>query len=273
MMREKKYHWDAEEYAKHSSAQQVWAKELIAKLQLKGSESILDIGCGDGKMTVEIAAQLPEGDVLGVDSSPDMIALARKKFPQSKYSNLSFKLADANHLPFAEQFDIVFSNAALHWIKDHGPVIPSIQNSLKPGGKLCLQMGGKGNAEAIISVLDTIISEKKWNRYFSDFEFPYGFYEPGAYVQLLKKANLAPVRVELLPKNMSYKDKDGLAGWVRTTWLPYTNQVPVHLRKVFISRLIEKYVEKFPLDNDGCVHVAMVRLEVEAEKTDNEKVS
>ena len=264
MSEKKQYSWDAKEYAKHSSAQQVWARELIAKLQLRGNESLLDIGCGDGKITAEIASLLSEGDVIGVDSSPDMVALAKKHFPQSRHPNLSFELVDASHLLFEKQFDIVFSNAALHWIKDHKPVIIGIQKSLKAEGRVFLQMGGKGNAEAIISVLDTITMEKKWNRYFSDFEFPYGFYEPEMYAQWLKEANLVPIRGELLQKNMSYKDKDGLAGWVRTTWLPYTDCVPVHRREEFISRIVATYVEKFPLDNEGYVHVDMVRLEVEA---------
>lgn len=266
MIQEKNYHWDAEEYAKHSSAQQIWARELIAKLHLDGNESILDIGCGDGKVTAEIAAQLVEGDVIGVDSSPDMIELARKNFPQNKYPNLSFELVDANHLPYVEQFDIVFSNAALHWIKDHRFVISGIQNSLKSKGRVFLQMGGKGNAESLISLLGAIITEKEWNCYFADFEFPYGFYTPEEYVQWLKEANLVPKRVELIPKDMSYEAKSGLAGWLRTTWLPYTDRVPGHRREEFISRLVDSYVEQFPLDSEGCLHVDMVRLEVEAEK-------
>lgn len=266
MTQKKKYNWDAKAYAKHSSAQQIWARELISKLQLKGSESILDIGCGDGKITAEISAQLPGGDVVGVDSSPDMITLARKHFPQSRHPNLSFELVDANHLLFKEQFDIVFSNAALHWIKNHKPVISGIQNSLKPTGRVFLQMGGKGNAEEIISVLDTLIDKKEWCSYFVDFGFPYGFYRPDEYVQWLQDAKLTPIRVELIPKDMSYENKDGLAGWIRTTWLPYTDQIPANLREEFISQVVDKYVENFPLDTEECVHVAMVRLEVEAQK-------
>lgn len=267
MNQEKRYDWNAEEYAKHSSAQQIWARELIAKLQLRGSESLLDIGCGDGKVTAEIAAQLPEGDVLGVDSSPDMIALAKKHFPQNRYPNLSFELADASHLFFKEQFDIVFSNAALHWIKDHKPVISGIQKSLKAEGRIFLQMGGKGNAETITSLLDIIVHEKEWCPFFADFTFPYGFYKPEEYIQWLQEAKLHPKKVELIPKDMSYENKDGLAGWLRTTWIPYTDCVPVHLREKFISRVVDKYIEKSPSDNEGRVHIDMIRLEVEAERS------
>ena len=265
---EDQYTWNAEDYAKHSSAQQAWARELLSKLKLGGYESVLDIGCGDGKTTAEIAGQAPNGNVVGVDNSNDMIELARKNFPTEKYPNLSFQLVDVKSLPFREQFDVIFSSAALHWIKDHMPVLSGIKSGLKSNGRILLQMGGRGNAESMISILDVIIAEKEWNQYFSGFAFPYGFYDPPSYELWLKEAGLKPIRVELIPKDMSYEDKDGLAGWVRTTWLPYTDRVPVHKRKEFITRIIEKYIEKYPLDSNGNIHVNMVRLEVEAIKNE-----
>ena len=264
MKQENRYTWNAKDYAKHSSAQQDWARELIAKLKLEGYESVLDIGCGDGKVSAEIADQLPDGHVLGVDNSDGMIVLAQKNFPTAKHPNLEFKLIDAQDLPFKEQFDIVFSNAALHWIKDHKPAILGIKNSLKPNGRILLQMGGKGNAESVISLLESMIASKKWNQYFSGFEFPYGFYDPKTYERWVKEAGLMPTRIELIPKDMSHKDKDAFAGWIRTTWLPYTDRIPADLRQEFITQLVGKYIEKFPVDSMGNIRVKMIRLEVEA---------
>jgi trans-aconitate 2-methyltransferase len=266
MKEENNYTWDAKDYAKHSSTQQAWARELIAKLNLNGHESVLDVGCGDGKITAEIAGYVPDGNVIGVDSSKEMIELACEKFANHKYPNLSFQAADARELVFQKQFNIVFSNAALHWIKDHRPVIAGIQESLKPGGRILLQMGGKGNAEAILSVLEEMMSETEWRQYFYDFAFSYGFYGPEEYTVWISEAGLNPVRVELMPKDMSYDQRDGLAGWVRTTWLPYTERVPEQRREEFITRLIDKYIEKHPPDNEGKIHVDMMRLEVEAIK-------
>lgn len=261
-----RFSWNAEDYAKHSSAQQSWARELITKLNLRGRESVLDLGCGDGKVSAEIADHLPNGTVMGVDNSDEMIALARTHFPEEKYSNLSFQLADARHLPFEKAFDVVFSNAALHWIKDHHPAISSIDKSLKSGGRILLQMGGKGNAEEIFATLEILFLEDQWQPYFYDFEFPYGFYDPEEYNSFLKKSTLEPLRVELIPKVMSYDDKEGLAGWIRTTWLPYTQRVPDDKRDVFIDQIVDQYFESNPPDQDGKIHVNMVRLEVEAVK-------
>jgi len=258
------YNWNAADYAQHSQAQQLWARELIGKLALAGSEAVLDLGCGDGKVTAELARCVTQGYVLGVDSSAAMIDLASHCYPVSQYPNLSFAQMDARRLDFAERFDVVFSNAALHWVKDHQPVIEGIYRSLKPGGRILLQMGGKGNAGVILSVLEQVISEPAWHPYFKDFASPYGFYGTDEYDALLPSAGFNVTRLQLIPKDMQHAGQGGLEGWIHTTWLPYTETIPAALRDEFISAIASRYLENIPLDGDGIAHVAMVRLEVEA---------
>ncbi len=260
------YNWNAEDYQRNSQAQQKWAKELIAKLDLIGSENVLDLGCGDGKVTAEIAGSLPTGSIMGVDNSASMIELATENYPSALYPNLSFKVMDACCLSFEGCFDVVFSNAALHWVKNHGPVVEGLYKSLKTGGKILLQMGGKGNASNILSVLEDIQSSPEWQPYFENFEFPYGFLGIDKYKELLTNAGFTVKRVELIPKDMAHEGKSGLEGWIRTTWLPYTEQVPVEKRGQFIDAISSKYIGGEPVDPNGIVHVSMVRLEVEAEK-------
>ncbi len=264
MAEEKQYSWNAEDYARHSSAQQGWGRELISKLDLQGYEAVLDIGCGDGKITAEIAEHLPDGEILGVDSSADMLALARKEFPWAKYPNLSFQQLDARELACEAEFDVIFSNAALHWLQDHRPVLIGISRALKLEGRILLQMAGKGNAASILAVLDELIVAEEWRQYFADFIFPYGFHKPELYIRWLKEIGLHPVRVELIPKDMSYPERAGLEGWVRTTWLPYTERVPIERREAFVTELVDRYLAEHPLDSKGHVHVEMMRLEVEA---------
>ena len=112
------YKWNAEDDRKNSANQQRWAREVIAKLELKGNEKILDIGCGDRIITAEIASYLPNGSVLGVDISPEMIDFARNKFPDCDYPNLSFQCQDATKLNFHNEFDAIVSFYCLHWITD-----------------------------------------------------------------------------------------------------------------------------------------------------------
>jgi trans-aconitate 2-methyltransferase len=106
------YKWDAGDYSRNSSSQQEWARELIGKLQLRGNERVLDIGCGDGKVSAEIAAWVPQGSVVGLDISREMIDYARQNFPSDTHSNLEFVLGDASNLNYVQEFDVVFSNAA-----------------------------------------------------------------------------------------------------------------------------------------------------------------
>ncbi len=260
------YQWDAEDYAKNSSNQQLWARELIYKLGFAGSERVLDIGCGDGKVTAEIAANLPRGAVVGVDFSDAMIALARQRFGPEAHPNLRFEPADARSLPFENEFDVVFSNATLHWVQEHPPVLRGIARSLKPGGKVLLQMGGQGNIAGVLQVLEPLMRTPRWARYFENFTFPYGFFAPSDYAAWLPAAGLQAVRLELFPKDMVHAGPAGLAGWVRTTKIPYTQRVPEGEREAFVDEVVAAYLAQFPLDAQGNAHVRMMRLEVEASK-------
>src|SRR5262249_38667571 len=139
--------WDAELYdAKHAF---VWekARGLLDWLAPQSGEQILDLGCGTGQLSAEIAAS--GAQVTGVDRSPEMVAEARKKFPA-----LRFAVSDARALPFTEAFDAVFSNAALHWIPEARPVVEGISRTLKPGGRFVAEFGGKGNVERVVAAME-----------------------------------------------------------------------------------------------------------------------
>jgi trans-aconitate methyltransferase len=113
----------------------------MTRLDLRGDEHILDVGCGDGKITAELARAVPRGSATGLDASAAMIAYAREKFPA-----LEFHVMDARRLQFPRQFDLVFSNAALHWVDDHAAFLRGAAAVLQPGGRLIVSCGGKGTA-------------------------------------------------------------------------------------------------------------------------------
>lgn len=265
-MMNEKFTWNPEDYEKNSAAQYSWAKQIITGLDLKGNERILDIGCGDGKNTIEIAGSVRKGSVLGIDSSLEMISLAQKRQSLSCSNNLEFAYGDASNLKFDGEFDLVVSFACLHWVKDHVPVLVGIKNSLKPGGRTFLQFGGQGNASALFNAAHKIISGQEWQNYFSGFSFPYAFYAPLEYVKYLENTGLRTRRVELIPKEIIHTSKESLIGWMRTTWLPYLERVPEHRREEFLLDIIEEYLHNHPADDQGCIHVHMMRLEVEADR-------
>ena len=259
--------WNPEAYERSSLTQNKWADEVISKIQIKGNERVLDIGCGDGKITAHIASLVPKGSVVGIDNSVEMISFAQSKFPQSDWPNLSFAYGDACDLRYEDEFDLVVSFACLHWVQDHKHVLEGIKRSLKSSGRLFIQFGGRGNAGGVLEVVDKKISEDSWARYFKDFTFQYGFFGPEEYKSWLDQVGLRAVRVELIPKDMVQPGIEGLTSWVESTWLPYIERVPDGLQNDFIHGIAEDYVSTHPLDSDGQVHVKMVRLEVEAEKS------
>jgi trans-aconitate methyltransferase len=263
-MESNRQNWDAEDYARNSSAQLEWATELMAKLALKGDEAILDIGCGDGKITAELARHLPRGLVVGIDASPAMVAASHTRFPPEKNPNLCFRQMDAAHLELPEEFDIAFSTSVLHWVRDHRAVLQGVRRCLRPGGRILFQMGGRGNAEEMFSVVQDVIRSPSWRDAFVGFEAPWHFYGVEDYQTWLPQCGFTPVRIELVPKDMRHDGPDQLKGWMRTTWFPYTDRIPVARREPFGDEAVEKYLRVLPVDEQGRTHMKMVRLEVEA---------
>ena len=256
--------WDARDYVAHSAAQQEWAHELIAKLRLRGDEAVLDIGCGDGRATALIAERLPQGSVLGVDKSADMISLAAEQFPPPAHPNLSFRQMDATSLELPRAFDVAFSTAALHWVDDHEAMLHGVRRGLRPGGRLLFQMGGRGNIAETLAVVAEVIARPRWRDSFDGFVPPYRFCGPEDYAAWLPRAGFRACRAELISKDMRHAGREALLGWLRTTWFPYTDRLPAELRGAFLDDVAAAYTAVCPPDDQGVIHVRMVRLEVEA---------
>ncbi len=259
-----KHGWNAADYERHASPQQRWAQEIIAQLALHGDERILDIGCGDGKVTAELATRVPRGCVLGIDTSEEMIAFAQTKFSPTRISNLSFTIGDAVSLKFDHDFDLVVSFSCLHWVQDQAAVLRGIRKSLTPGGRVVLQFGGKGSLASVFEAAADVEARPRWRRYFKNFDYEWTSCDVQEYRALLSDAGFTPQRVELVPKDMVHNGIDGLKGWFQTTWLPDVERVPEALQDQFAADVIQRYVEHNPLDAEGHTHVRMVQLEVEA---------
>jgi trans-aconitate 2-methyltransferase len=258
--------WDPEAYASNSSTQQTWGRELIAKLDLAGCESILDVGCGDGKVTVELARVVPQGSVIGIDASPQMVEFARKAFADGENRNLEFQIMDARRIRLDRTFDLIFSNAALHWVDDHQAFLRGASACLRAGGRLMVSCGGKGNAQDVFVALRPEIRLMRWREFFRRMPKPYFFYAPQDYRKWLPRFGFKTRTVSLAPKDAVYAGRAGLTTWLRTTWLPYIQRVPEPLREEFIAAVADRYLAKHPPDAKGHVHVRMVRLEIDAVK-------
>jgi trans-aconitate 2-methyltransferase len=256
--------WNAEDYAKNSGAQLQWAKELISKLALTGTEALLDIGCGDGKITAELARLLSKGRVTGIDASPEMIRLAQESYPPETHPNLKFLRMDAAKIDLDDLFDVAFSNAVLHWVEDHAAVLRGLSGSMNRGGRILFQMGGRGNALSVFEAIEKSIDRTGLREFFRNFVPPYHFYGPEEYEGWLEDAGFQKVRAELIPKDMEHSQRETLLGWLRTTWFPFTDRLPEEKREPFLNDVVDQIFESHPRDPEGKIRIRMVRLEVEA---------
>lgn len=256
--------WNPVDYARHSSSQLSWAREHLRRLDLRGHERILDLGCGDGKVTAEIAAQVANGCVVGVDSSPGMAKFARSTYPSTRHPNLWFQLADVRSLPFHRGFDLVFSNSALHWVQDHRPILDGIAQALRPSGRLYLSMGGKGTGAGIFAELAGMQATPEWATWLHGFSNPYGLHGPDEYREWLILAGLTPTHIELVEREMVFDGRNGVTGWIRTTWMAYTRRIPEVRRTDFIDELVARILNRYPPAEDGLTYIPMINLVAEA---------
>src|SRR6516225_8176919 len=161
--------WSAELYRERSNLQQTMAAEVLQALELTSSDRVLDVGCGDGRITSEIARRVPNGYVVGVDASSNIIELASRQIGP----NLHFEVADARALPFNHEFDLVVSFNALHWIHEQDLALVSIHKSLKPGATAYLRLVPMGARKSIETVLEETRNSATWREYFCEFRDPY----------------------------------------------------------------------------------------------------
>ena len=178
--------FDGKKYEKASAHQLEWGTKLVADLDLRGGECVLDLGCGDGTLTASIADAVPSGEVLGIDASESMVDAARPKAG----TNVRFLRMDINELDFDERFDLVFSNAALHWVKDHGRVLENVYRSLRPGGRLRFGFARDGNCATFFKVVRHAMAYEEFTNHFTGFEWPFYMPSTEAYLTLAKKQRI-----------------------------------------------------------------------------------
>jgi trans-aconitate 2-methyltransferase len=154
--------WDAVGYSRRSSLQEAMDQEVFALLDLNGSERILDVGCGDGKITAEIALRVPGGSVVGVDPSRDMISFAQSHHNQLTKSKLRFELGDARTLSFQREFGLVVSFNALHWVPEQHAALRSIRSALISGGKAQIRLVPAGARQSLEDVVEETRDSSRW---------------------------------------------------------------------------------------------------------------
>jgi trans-aconitate methyltransferase len=219
--------WNSSRYDKNARFVSDLGEPLVDLLNPQPGERILDLACGDGVLTEKIIARGAE--VVGVDGSSDMVSAARKR-------GIDARLADAYQLDFAPEFDAVFSNAALHWMKrDPDAVIQGARRALKPAGRFVAEMGGHGNVAAITVALCATIEKYGAN---GEAMIPWYFPSADEYRERLNRAGFRTEYIELIPRPTPLPT--GMRGWLETFVIPFTNSLPQESRGNFLDEVTER---------------------------------
>lgn len=213
------------------------AAEVLQALKLTSSDRVLDVGCGDGRITSEIARRVPSGSVVGIDASSNMIELASQKIRP----NLHFGLADARALPFSNEFDLVVSFNALHWIHEQDLALASIHRSVKPGGTAHLRLVPLGARKSIETILEETRNSPTWSKYFCGFRDPYLRLTEEQYCLLARKTGFRIERVQTESKTWDFLTRKEFFAFSSVTMVEWTKRLPESLRSPFISDVLDRY--------------------------------
>jgi trans-aconitate 2-methyltransferase len=231
--------WNAPGYARISALQAAMAEEVLALLDLKGAERILDVGCGNGKTTAEIAARVPHGSVIGVDASADMIAFAATH--SAVGPNLAFAVADARHLPYRNEFDLIVSFNALHWIPQQDLPLRAILTALKQGGRAQLRLVPKGERKSLEDVLEEMRLSSRWISYFQNFHDPYLHLTAEQYQALAERNGFKCLGTSVAAKVWDFQSRDAFMAFGSVTFVEWTQHLPEAERVAFAADVLDRY--------------------------------
>ena len=210
--------WTSDTYRVNAAYVPALGAAVFALLDPKHGERILDVGCGEGSLTSRIVAA--GASVVGIDVSEEMIAAAKAR-------GLDARLIDAERLPFDGEFDAVFSNAALHWVRDHDAMLAGVHRALKPGGRFVAEFGGHGNIAAIQVAIRSVLSQRGWDtnihRYYAT---------PEEYSARLHAHGFSVRDIDLIPRPTPLPT--GMRGWLETFERTTLDRIPADRRESFI---------------------------------------
>lgn len=252
-------HWRGEDYFHNSSSQKEAASDLLLHIPLSGHQHVLDIGCGDGKITAELAKTLPNSSVLGIDISPSMIAFAKSSF---QLPNLRFELKNAEELEYQNVFDLIVSFTTLQWIQDHDRFLQSAYNSLNENGIFAATMP-LGLPAMLEQAVTEQIAMPEWQSYFQNFATGWNFIEQDKYAALLSKNGFITTRLAVVPQKDFFPNREIFEKFI-SQWFPYLRPLPEHLKSLFMKEVIDRFLE---LDEQtGEVQFKILRLEIVAHR-------
>ena len=227
--------WDAATYHRVSGPQVEFARALLDRLDLRGDETVLDAGCGSGRVTAMLLERLPNGHVVAVDQAGSMVEHACEALPRDRATVIQAELTE---LALDEPVDAVFSNAVFHWIADHDRLFERLHAALRAGGRLVAQCGGEGNVARFHAAAREAAAEEPYASHFEGWEGPWKFAGADETARRLERAGFGHVETWLEPHPVVPDDP---GDYLRTVCLGYhLERLPEELREGYVQAVLER---------------------------------
>jgi trans-aconitate 2-methyltransferase len=235
--------WDAKTYDQISEPQYQWGLEVLDRLDPQPNESIIDAGCGSGRVTEKLLGRLPDGRVVGVDGSAEMIKVAAEKFAGddrvtlivSDLLDLTAELLEQKGAPSVA--DALFSTATFHWITDHDKLFSRIHSVLRPGGRLVAQCGGQGNVAEHARAIATVATQPQYIDHFEGMTMMWNFANPEETEERLRNAGFEDISCWLEDKPVQPENSYDFTTTV--TLGPHLTRLPEEKRRDFAEAVLE----------------------------------
>ncbi len=235
------FEFDGERYKQASRHQKEWGNRLIAELTLRGDESILDLGCGDGVLTAQLADLVPNGKVVGIDASIGMIRTAKAL----ERGNLSFRHMNVDDMDYVDCFDVIYSNAALHWVKNHKRLLANSLAALKAGGILRWSFAGDGTCTYFNDEVKKVMGEEAYKGYFVHFEWPWFMPSLDEYEALASTVGFAKMDVQYEIMDRHFADSDEMTKWMdQPSLVPFLACIPENEKIGFRNKVVDAMIER-----------------------------
>ncbi len=238
-MQSKPIEWDATAYDKLSDPQYSWGMKLLATLPLRGDETVLDAGCGSGRLTEELLKRLPNGRIVALDLSGNMLETAQERLAWAG-KRVLYQRCDLSNFRLPEPVDGIFSNAAFHWVPDHDSMFPSLFRALKPGGWIIAQFGGEGNLAKLKSRTRELTNLEPFVKYMKEFSDGAHYETESSTRRRMETAGFIDVETGRHPEFVHFGDPASMKTFVSKVNLHrYLAALPDELSEQFADKVVE----------------------------------